>query len=240
MKLSDAAKRALKEFDIPGSASEAASIQLELKKLIRIQPLSLKNINKAVALDVSYDKKSGFSHAAAVVFDFKSGNIIEIKTAASETLFPYIPGLLAFREIPALLEVLLKLEHEVELILCEGHGIAHPRGFGLACHLGVILELPSIGVAKKLLYGNVEKRKYALDRFYYSYVRDIETRTIIGAAMKRKDRHFKPIFVSPGNLIDVKTSLLVVARLSDGFRLLPQLRVAHSYSRFYLKGMDHL
>lgn len=240
MKLSDAARKALSEFSIPRTASEAASLQLALKKLLRIKPLSLKTIYTAVALDVSYDRKSGLSHAAAVVFDFQTGRTVKIETAASEIRFPYIPGLLAFREIPALLEVLLKLDYRAELILCEGHGIAHPRGFGLASHLGVILGLPSVGVAKKLLYGSVERREHLLNGFTYSYIYDVETRAAIGAAIKRRNRSFKPVFVSPGHLVDVKTSILAAVRLSDGFRLPPQLRLAHKYSRSYIKGKNQI
>jgi deoxyribonuclease V len=232
MKLSEAALGAQTKFKIPSSVAEALKIQLELKKYVRLKSLPLKKVKNAVALDVSYDRQEELARAAAVVFDFPSGQIIDVRIATTVSAFPYIPGLLAFREIPAILSVLADVDFKVQLILCEGHGIAHPRGFGLASHLGVLLGLPTIGVAKNRLYGVIGAEKYELDGFEYCYLYDPSTSEVVGAALQKNKKPFKPIFVSPGHLAEVNTGILVAIHLSDNYRLLPQLRLAHKFSRF--------
>lgn len=128
---------------------QARAIQERLRGLVRLRPLP--PVATVVGLDCAFSANQVF--AAAVVWDLKRRKVLEVRTHARPLAFPYVPGLLSFREAPALLAVLRRVRAPVDALLCDGQGLAHPRRFGLACHLGVLLNAPAIGCAKSRLVG---------------------------------------------------------------------------------------
>lgn len=236
MTLSLLASKALDDFKLPETLEKAKKIQLEIASRVRIKPINLSEIKNAVALDVSYNKRSGKSYAAAVVFDFYSLEIKEVSVVEQKINFPYIPGYLAFREIPPILAALSCIKSEVELLICEGHGVLHPRKAGLASHLGVLLNAPTFGVAKNLLYGRVDEKTFLVDDVEYRFIADPETNEFYGAEIVKKGLNFKPVFVSVGHLVDLRSSLLAFLKIKDNFRMPKPLREAHRFSRKYLKN----
>ena len=141
--------------------------------------------------------------------------------------FPYIPGLLSFREIPAIIKVMEKLTHLPDLLMVDGHGIAHPRRMGIAAHLGVITNMPSIGVAKKRLTGQFEQpqsAKFSESKLYYKD-------ELIGVVLQSRERT-KPIFISPGNMIDIRSSLEIVKSCIIKHKLPEPTRLADKLSKF--------
>lgn len=132
----------------PGSVAAAEGIQEQLRQRLDLHEHLTTAPRLVAGIDVSYDKSSPRVTAAAVVFDLATGVEVESAVVPGEVTFPYVPGLLAFREVPILLTALDRLATPPDLVVCDGYGIAHPRRFGLACHLGVVTGLPTFGVAK--------------------------------------------------------------------------------------------
>ncbi len=174
--------------------------------------------------DVSYRGEIGVG--AFVVFN-RNFQMVDVSVVRRRIEFPYVPGYLAFREVPFLLEAYTKLKVKPDVVMVDGQGIAHPRGFGVASHLGVLLNLPTIGVAKSRLYGNCELP--VLQRGNYTYLRDEENH-IIGACLVTKDRT-KPLFVSIGHLVDLEMSVKVVLDNTLSYKIPEPLRMAHSFSK---------
>ena len=203
------------------SYREAVELQKELAGKLQFTPFS-KDIRFAVGVDISCNFHSNYLFSAAVVWDARKREIIETKTADGETAFPYIPGLLSFREAPLILKALEKLETAPDVILVDGHGIAHPRGFGIASHIGVLAEIPTIGVAKKRLVGEYDMP----GRDKFSVIDIILDERPVGAVLRSR-RSVKPIFISPGNRIDIDSSVDVVKKTITRFRLPEPIRFAH-------------
>jgi len=200
---------------------EAVKIQKELKDKVVLKNID-KRIRYVAGLDVSYARGSDIMWAGVVILDFPSLNKAEEVWSQKKVSFPYIPGLLSFREIPALLEALRKIEIEPDLIFCDGQGIAHPRGLGLASHLGIILNKPTIGCAKSRLvgtYNQVGERKgnYA----YLTY-----KNRVIGAVVRTRSK-VKPIFVSPGYGIMLNDCVKFVLETCSTYRIPEPTRQAH-------------
>jgi deoxyribonuclease V len=126
---------------------EAASLQIELARLVVGEDRFDREVTLVAGVDVAYATEGKQVFAAVVVFEAGSLNVVETQTAVGEAAFPYVPGLFSFREIPVIVEALAKLGREPELIVCDGQGVAHPRRFGLASHLGVLFDVPTIGCA---------------------------------------------------------------------------------------------
>jgi deoxyribonuclease V len=137
----------------PRTVEEARAEQERLRKLVDTSALRRVPIRSVIGVDVAYSKTSNLGAAAAVVLEIERLEVLEVATAFYEVDFPYVPGFLAFRELPGLLAALAKLHRQPELLICDGHGLTHPRRFGLACHLGVTTGLPTIGVAKTRYQG---------------------------------------------------------------------------------------
>ena len=156
--------------------------------------------------------------AAAVVFSYPELKLIESKVIPIELQFPYIPTFLTFREGPAIIKVLSKLKSEPDIILFDGNGILHPRGVGIASHVGVQLDKPTIGVAKSLLCGEVEEPE-KIGEYRYIYFKD----KIIGASVKTSKA--KPVYVSIGHRISLKTAIEIVLNCSS-YRLPEPIRQA--------------
>lgn len=214
--------RKLHSWDV--TPKEAIEIQWSLRDLV-----DLKRDNRPVraiaGLDVSFPTKTTVM-AGVVVLSWPSMEVVEAKTKTKECNFPYIPGLLAFREVPVLLDALEDLTVEPDLLMCDAQGIAHQRGMGMATHLGIIVDKPSIGCAKSLLYGEFEEPER--ERASVSYIYD-KTGKVIGAAVRTRDGT-KPVYVSIGNKIDLKTAIDWVMATSKGYRIPEPLRLAHRLS----------
>lgn len=213
------------------SPQEAIDIQKELKnKVILASPYqSIEDIRTIAGCDVNYDKKNAIAQAAVVLICLKNWTILE-KVTIRERIYqsyPYIPGLLSFREAPFLLLALQKIKRNPDIILFDGQGIAHPRRLGLATHIGILIDKPTIGCAKSLLCGKYEKPENK--KGAYSFIKDKQD-DIIGAVLRtRKD--VKPIFVSQGYKISLDLALKVVLACSPKYRIPEPLRRAHYYSK---------
>ena len=200
---------------------EAIKIQKCLKDKVILKKID-RRINYIAGLDVSYAKGANTVWAGVVVLDFPSLVKIEERWAQSKVPFPYIPGLLSFREIPALLDVLRNIEVEPDLIFCDGQGIAHPRGLGIASHLGVLLRKPTIGCAKSRLVGEFDP--VGEDRGEYVYLR--YQNRIIGAVVRTRSR-VKPVFISPGYGVVLKDCIRFVLETCPTYRIPEPTRQAH-------------
>ncbi len=188
---------------------------------------------KAIAAaDVSYSGTDGRLYAAFLLFSYPDLTLLESASAKGRVVFPYIPGLLTFREAPVLVKAFYKLKARPDLLLFDGQGIAHPRSMGLAAHLGLLLGRPAIGCAKSRLLGIYEEP--ALSRGSMVPLRH-EGRTI--GLVVRTRTGVKPVFVSPGYEMGIKTSGQVVLSLCRGYRIPEPLRQAHMFVN-QLRGME--
>jgi len=198
---------------------EAVQLQKNLNKEIIIQPLPEK-IEQVGGLDVGYQGKR--ARAAAVVLDFATMKVAEQSVIEMEVSFPYIPGLFSLREVPPLLAAIERLGMMPEVWLCDGQGIAHPRRFGLACHVGVLLDLPTVGCAKSILIGN--HAPLPVKRGNVSPIWDKEE--IIGMAIRTRDA-VRPVYVSIGHRADLESAVRLVLACGRGLRLPEPLGLAH-------------
>jgi deoxyribonuclease V len=208
---------------------EALEIQNGLQKKLSLKAV-FKKIEKIGGVDVSYAKRTNALKAAIVILSFPSLEIIETVEKRGRCNFPYVPGLLTFREGPIILEAFEKLKELPDVLLFDGQGIAHPRRMGIAAHLGILLDLPTIGCAKSLLCGEFEEPMK--EKGSRSFILDKEE--IVGVALRTRV-NVKPLFVSPGNKIDLKTSIEIALASSSHFRIPVPLRWAHSLSQ---RGMQ--
>ncbi len=172
--------------------------------------------------DISYSRKENLFFAAVILLEFSTMDIIEVSSVVEKAEFPYIPGLLTFREGPALLRAFKKIERAPDVIIFDGHGIAHPRGIGLASHIGLFLDIPTIGCAKKRLVGSTAD--IGKERGHYTHL--IYKENVIGAALRTK-KNVKPVFVSQGHRIDLKEAIRITLASSRGYRLPEPTRKAH-------------
>lgn len=204
---------------------EAILLQKELASRVVLGNSFVPPLKAVVGVDVSYKKWGQIFHAAVVALDFESMSILETVTASGEVNFPYVPGLLSFRELPILLQAFAELQTCPDVILVDGQGIAHPRRLGLASHLGLWLELPTIGCAKSRLYGVHEEP--GNNQGAWSEL--VDAGECLGRVMRTKD-NVKPVYVSPGHKIDVPSAADIVLQCSRGYRLPEPTRQAHLLS----------
>lgn len=203
---------------------EAVEIQNQLRSQLSFEPLKLP-ARRVGGVDVSYCVKSRRLFGGVVVMDMQRGEIIEAISQVGKETFPYIPGLLSFRELPIILEGLRKLRHWPEVFLVDGQGIAHPRGFGIASHLGVLLDLPTVGCAKSKLVGDYTRLVKKRGRYQYLYF----NRKKVGAVVCTRDK-VNPVYVSPGHRSDILSSIKLVLDCCKNFRIPEPLRCAHILS----------
>jgi deoxyribonuclease V len=176
------------------------------------------------AADVSYNKYDPRLYAAVIVADATTGAVVERVGAVSEAKFPYIPGLLSFREAPAVLDAFRKVKTRPDVVICDGQGYAHPRRLGLACHLGLWLGVPTLGCAKSRLTGRyVEPGPRRGDRSPL-----VDGGETIGAVLRTRDR-VSPLFVSAGHLCDLESAVAVVLGCTTKYRLPDVSREAHNH-----------
>jgi deoxyribonuclease V len=213
--------RRLHRWDV--DVREGAEIQETLRKRLSLKNgFVFRNIRWIAGADVAYDTDGDAIFGAVVVLSFPELVVVEESWVKGRVEFPYIAGLLSFREAPVLLEAFSLLRQRPDVILFDGQGIAHPRGFGLASHAGLLLGLPSVGCAKTRLvgeYGSVGRR-----RGTYSWLR-FEGKRVGAAVRTRAD--VKPVFVSPGDRITIQTAVRLVLAACRGYRIPEPVRKAH-------------
>ncbi|MCP4325974.1 MAG: deoxyribonuclease V [Psychromonas sp.] len=192
---------------------EALQLQAELANKV-IKKDQHNEIKYIAGVDVAYAKETDKLVAAVVILDAESFELIETVIAEDIEQFPYIPGLFSFRELPSLIKAFAKLTHIPDLVVCDGQGYAHPRRFGLACHLGVIFDIPTIGCGKNRLLGthdDVDSQRGAIT----SLVNNDE---VIGNVL-RTQNNIKPIYVSIGHKVSLETATEWVLKLANQYRL---------------------
>src|SRR4051794_15525085 len=213
--------RRLHSWDL--SAGEAIALQHELAGQVNVA-VPLGRCELIAGADVSYNRYSDVIYAGVVVWRAADNTVIERVSAVTETHFPYVPGLLSFREAPALVEAFTKVESQPDVVMLDGQGIAHPRRMGIASHVGLWLEVPTVGCAKSRLYGKFEPP----DPTAGSISPLLAGKQVVGEVVRTKDR-VNPVFVSPGHLIDTAGAVRAVLAGVRGYRLPEPTRLAHLY-----------
>jgi deoxyribonuclease V len=203
------------------STAQALDIQLKLASQVS-QSNEVATPRFIAGVDISVNRAQGMATGAAVVLDYPELRLVEVKIASAKLDFPYVPGLLSFREAPLTLAVCQRLTLTPDLILVDGQGIAHPRRMGLASHLGLFLNTPTIGCAKSLLCGQHEEPGDKLG----SYTEVVDGGETIGAALRTK-LGTKPIYVSIGHKVDLQAAIYWVLECCRGYRLPEPTRLAH-------------
>ena len=203
------------------SPSDAIRLQKELARRIDLSPLQ--KLPKFVAgLDCAFSKDAQSIYAAAVVFSFPQLQLIETVSAKGPLTFPYVPGLLSFREAPVCLKAAAKLTTTPDLWLIDGQGVAHPRRLGLASHLGLFLNTPTVGCAKSRLIGSYEKPESEKGKYSWLYDKDEK----IGAVVRTRT-NVKPLFISPGHLCNFIDAIKYTLACTTKYRLPEPTRIAH-------------
>jgi len=202
------------------SPAEARAIQERLRPLLVAED-ALPEIRRVAGVDVGFEEGGARVRAAVAVLDFPGLQPLEQVVARVPTSFPYVPGLLSFRELPGVLAALERLQTLPDLILCDGQGYAHPRRFGIACHLGVLTDLPTIGVGKSRLIG--VHGEPGLEKGDWTALRDRDE--VIGAVLRTR-RGIKPVYVSIGHRISLPTAIRWVLACTPRYRLPETTRLA--------------
>jgi deoxyribonuclease V len=210
-------------FTWPDTIAEAKTVQSALQDKVKIIPLR-KNPELIAAVDASFPDNHVF--AVACLYRYPALSLVEETVAMREVSFPYVPGFLSFREGPAIIDALNKLTVKPDIILVDGQGIAHPKGMGIASHIGVLIDIPTIGCAKSRLVGEYREpgfRKGSWSPLHYDG-------KVVGAVLRTRD-HVRPLFVSPGHRIDLKTSIEIVLGCTGKYRIPEPLRRADILSK---------
>jgi deoxyribonuclease V len=210
----------LHSWDI--SIAQAKELQRELAGSVSTVSAVPSRVGYLAGLDISPADENGLVRGAVIVLEYPSLEVVEVKTAEGEPPFPYIPGLLSFREAPVLVDALGQLETNPDIIYTDGQGIAHPRRFGLACHIGLLTRTPTIGCAKSILVGT--HSELPLGAGVHSPLE--HKGEVVGAAVRTRDK-VKPMYISPGHLIDIETSIKWVLACCRGRRMPEPTRRAH-------------
>jgi deoxyribonuclease V len=214
------------------SPGEARRLQGELaSRVVEGPPLDLSRVRYVAGADVSTQGDMGY--ATVVVLSFPDLSVVEVRGYEARLTFPYVPGLLAFREIPPVVGALRKVESEVDAMLFDAHGLAHPRGMGLASHLGLFIDVPSVGCAKSRLVGEHEEpgpeKGDTADLVY--------RKTLVGKVVRTRSR-VSPVYVSVGNGIDLASSVNLVLGCCTRYRLPETTRQSHNAANRLRLGED--
>ncbi len=210
---------------------EARLLQFEFANRIKTD-VALPLWRTLAAADVSFDRFGTVLSAGVVVVRAGSFEMVERVGIATQMTFPYVPGLLSFREIPGLLKAFERLKSAPDVVLYDGHGIAHPRRMGIASHLGLCLNVPTVGCAKTRLFGAYQEP--GPNRGERSDLMD--EGEVIGSVLRTKDR-VKPLFVSPGHLCDLPSAVQLVLQTMTRYRLPIPTRMAHEYVNMIRKAL---
>ena len=203
------------------SPSEARALQYDLRSKI-ITSDQFRVPRWVAGVDVGFEKQGTITRAAGAVLSFPDLQLVDHAIARQPTRFPYLPGLLSFREIPAILQALESIRQAPDMLLCDGQGMAHPRRFGLACHLGLLTDLPSIGVAKSRLIGQYGE----LPETKGSWIPLLADGQVIGAVLRSRDR-VKPLYISIGHRISLVSAIHYVMACCTRYKLPETTRAAH-------------
>lgn len=205
--------------------AEASALQEKLAgRVERVDRLG--TVRHVCGIDVHYSPDGRSARAAAVLLSFPALLLLEQAFARRHVSFPYIPGLLSFRELPAALAALARLSRVPDLVLCDAQGVAHPRRCGLASHLGLLADLPCIGVAKRRLIG--EHRSPAVRRGAWTPL--VDAGETVGAVLRTR-AGVKPVYVSIGHRVSLETAVRYVMACTTRYRLPEPLRSAHRLAR---------
>ncbi len=211
----------------PKSPAEARRLQARLRECV-IREDDVAPVRVVAGLDAHYAKRSGLVWGAVAAFDWPCLELRESALAGRPLDFPYVPGLLSFREAPALLAAFESLTVRPDLLMVDGQGLAHPRRFGLACHVGVLTDLPTIGVAKSRLIGS--HAEPGADKGSRTPLMDGDE--VIGAVVRSRSAT-RPLFVSVGHRIGLESAVERVLHCTSRFRLPEPLRIADRLSRLH-------
>jgi deoxyribonuclease V len=209
------------ELALPTTVAEAVNMQVRLREQVREEPLNVGSIRLVAGTDITFERSGSRAWAGIVVLQLEELAIVEEVVVETQVRFPYVPGLLSFRESPPLLEAWAQLRAKPDVVLCDAHGRAHPRRFGMACHFGLLVNTPTIGCAKSLLCGVVENLAPMGD-----WLPIREGPDLLGAALFTQ-KHAHPVFVSVGHRVDLLSAIAVVRRCTRNHRLPEPLRLAH-------------
>lgn len=211
------------EWNLSGEQAKALQRELAEKVILEDQ---FSEVRFVAGVDMAINENNGLARAAVVLFSYPDLTLLEKHVYEEPLRMPYIPGLLSFRELPALLGALAQLKQAPDLIMADGHGIAHPRRLGIATHLGLWIDTPSIGCAKSILVGTHEPVGEAVgDWSPLIYHRDV-----IGAALRTRVK-VKPMYISPGHKISLESSIKYVLACGRGYRLPETTRQADKLSK---------
>ncbi|WP_143871989.1 deoxyribonuclease V [Catenovulum sediminis] len=211
------------------SITQAQELQYKLAHQV-ICTDSFSNIQLVAGVDVAYSKETDELIAAVVVLESATLKVIESVTIKEKATFPYIPGLFSFRELPPLLKALESIKTRPDLIICDGQGYAHPRRFGLACHLGIIFNIPTIGCGKTKLLGEY----CSVGNLRGDHTPLLHDNEVIGNVL-RTQNNVKPVFVSIGHKISLKSACEWVLKLAPKYRLPETTRQADQLVNTVLK-----
>ena len=206
------------------SPATAIAMQVELSRHL-ITTDQFGEIETVAGVDVGFEQAGGITRAAVVVLDFPSLKLKASGIARLPTRFPYVPGLLSFRELPAVLAAMEQLQRLPDLLLCDGHGYAHPRRLGIAAHLGLLTNIPAIGVGKTRLLGT----HAAVADVRGAWQPLMDKGEIIGAVLRTR-RGVKPIYVSIGHRLSLATAIRYVMACTTRYKLPETTRLAHRYA----------
>lgn len=213
------------------NVSEMIELQKKLAQLVVLKKLEY--VPSLIAgFDLSFISKEK-ALAVGVVLDYPTLNMVELKWTVEKVNVPYIPGLLSFREGPAILKVYSMLENEPDLLFFDGQGIAHPRHLGLASHMALMLKKPAIGVAKSHLFGRYTPPEKKRGKYTYMYDQNEK----IGVVITTKD-NVKPLFVSPGSYVDLEDCVKFTLDTSRGYKLVEPTRIADMYTKKLKKEVN--
>ena len=221
----------IKELPLNSGYKDAVELQKSLSKRL-IHSGAPENTDLIAGVDCSSYAYSRLMVSAVVVWNYSKQEIIDYVTASIDTDFPYIPGLLAFRELPAVLKAFRKLETIPDVVICDGQGAAHMRGFGIACHLGLYLNVPTLGCGKSRLVGSYEMPgvdKGSVESLSYKGKE-------VGKVVRTRN-NVKPVFISPGHLIGMKESVEIVLKSCTKYRLPEPIRAAHKLAGETIRTM---
>jgi deoxyribonuclease V len=199
----------------------AVELQKQLRAQVRVEPLK-RRIETVAGADISFNKFEATVYAGLVVLRLPTLEVVEEVGVVSETQFPYVPGLLSFRETPSVLEAWAKLQTEPDAVMFDGQGIAHPRRVGIASHVGLLINRPTFGCAKSVLVGKYEEPP--TERGAWTPL--VDKGETVGAALRTKTK-VQPIFVSPGHLIDLAGAIDLTLAFDGGYRQPEPTRRAH-------------
>jgi deoxyribonuclease V len=203
------------------SYKESRNLQIRLARRVRLTGIK-KEPRVVAGLDCAFSKDDKKIFAAVVVIKLSDFEVIETATAARKLTFPYIPGLLSFREAPVCIDAIEKLKAKPDVFIVDGHGVAHPRRFGIASHIGVLVDKPTVGCAKSRLIGDYDE----LGRSKGSYSKLLDKGDVIGAVVRTR-ADVKPVYVSVGHKCTLDDAIRIVLDCTTRFRLPEPSRLAH-------------